>query len=684
MPDEATQVQRVPIGRPLTEDDLAALEGRWIPANVALAANIRRVSLNEGQDLLGRNKGNFAGLYVPYFKPGAAHEHYFRIRRDTPDLEVVAGNVQKESRKYIGPPGGNRIYFSFSTTPEQCQDVALDTMIVEGEFKALAAQRLSLHGSPDKRFLAIGLGGVWNWKGVIGKAGGPGGERLAVHGAIADLDLLQWKARRVIIAFDSDVASNHSVMAARRELSKELRSRGASVGFYEWPEDEGKGLDDHILKIGPDAAIEEMAGVKFDTDAGWRAELLRTKDGVPKGCLENAIVALRLAPELAGVVGYNVFSYRTAMMKPAPWVTPRWHTEGTDWTSIDDQMVAAWLQRAGIMVNTTTAGEAAEVVGREHLFHPVHAYFAGLVWDGTPRLDSWLATHLGCPNDEYHQAVGAKWLISAVARIFCPGCKADACLILEGPQGAGKSKALATIAGEWFTDEVAELGSKDAALQTRGVLIIEIAELESMSKADVGKIKAFMSRAVDRFRPPYGRHLIDSPRQCVFAGSVNHSEYLRDETGGRRFWPVRCGQINVDALRDARDQLWAEAVVRFKSGERHYLDTRELERLAAVQQAERFDEPVWQELIAAWLEKPTMKFDRDGHPVAEMTSDTDSVSMTDVLVHCIGKVPGQWSQADKNSVGRSLRALGWQPYRQRAGGRLEWRYRKDGVCCDGA
>ena len=102
MPDEATQVQRVPIGRPLTEDDLAALEGRSIPANVALAANIRRVSLNEGQDLLGRNKGNFAGLYVPYFKPGAAHEHYFRIRRDTPDLEVVAGNVQKESRKYMG------------------------------------------------------------------------------------------------------------------------------------------------------------------------------------------------------------------------------------------------------------------------------------------------------------------------------------------------------------------------------------------------------------------------------------------------------------------------------------------------------------------------------------------------------------------------------------------------------
>jgi hypothetical protein len=147
---------------------------------------------------------------------------------------------------------------------------------------------------------------------------------------------------------------------------------------------------------------------------------------------------------------------------------------------------------------------------------------------------------------------------------------------------------------------------------------------------------------------------------------------------------VRCGQINIDALRNARDQLWGEAVVRFRTGERHYLDTRELERLAASQQAERFDEPVWQELIAGWLERPSMKFDRDGHPVAEMTSDADSVTMIDVLVHCVGKAPGQWSQADKNAVSRSLRALGWQPYRQRVGGRREWRYRKEDLSRDEA
>ncbi|MGD0578835.1 MAG: DUF3854 domain-containing protein, partial [Bryobacteraceae bacterium] len=258
MPDEATQAQRAQIGRPLTEEDLTALEGRWIPPNVALAAGIRRVSLNEAQDLLGRSKGDFSGLYVPFYKPGATHEHYFRIRRDRPDIEIVAGNVEKQSRKYIGPPGGNRIYFSFSTTPEQCQDVALDVVVLEGEFKCLAAQRLSLHATSGKRFLAIGLGGVWNWKGVIGKANGPNGERLDVHGAISDLDLLEWKGRKATIAFDADVATNTSVQAARRELSKELRGRGASVAFFECPLVRGKGLDDHIVAVGPDQVIEEM------------------------------------------------------------------------------------------------------------------------------------------------------------------------------------------------------------------------------------------------------------------------------------------------------------------------------------------------------------------------------------------------------------------------------------------
>jgi putative DNA primase/helicase len=175
---------------------------------------------------------------------------------------------------------------------------------------------------------------------------------------------------------------------------------------------------------------------------------------------------------------------------------------------------------------------------------------------------------LGVANTDYSRAVGSRWLISPVARIFRPGAKADCCLILEGPQGIRKSTALRTLAGEYFTDELADLGSKDAAMQTRGVWMIELSELDSLSHSEVARIKAFMSRTTDRFRPPYGMRLVESPRQCVFAGTVNHSTYLRDETGGRRFWPVTCGQIDIEALGRDRNQLWAEAKAGFDAGGR--------------------------------------------------------------------------------------------------------------------
>ena len=212
-------------------------------------------------------------------------------------------------------------------------------------------------------------------------------------------------------------------------------------------------------------------------------------------------------------------------------------------------------------------------------------------------------------------------MISAVARVFAPGCKADCCLILEGEQGIKKSTALRALAQPWFTDEIADLGSKDAALQTRGVWVIEIAELESLSRSDVGKIKAFMSRATDRFRPPYGKRPIDSPRQCVFAGSVNHGTYLRDETGGRRFWPVACkaAVIDVDGLAACRDQLWAEATALYFDGRPWWLDSVALNREAAEEQADRYEGDPWDELILAWAQ------------------DRESVAIADVLSMCLEK-----------------------------------------------
>lgn len=230
---------------------------------------------------------------------------------------------------------------------------------------------------------------------------------------------------------------------------------------------------------------------------------------------------------------------------------------------------------------------------------------------------------------------------SRVARIYRPGAKADCCLILEGPQGIKKSTALRTLAGEYFTDELADLGSKDAALQIRGVWIVEISELDSLARSEIASIKAFMSRTADRFRPPFGKRVIECPRQCVFAGTVNHTEYLRDETGARRFWPVLCGAIDIEALARDRDQLWAEAKSRYSSGEKWWLDTSALVEIAAEEQAARYQGDPWEEVVAPWLEART------------------SVSISEVLDKCVCKPQAQWTQADKNRVGRCLRALGF-------------------------
>jgi predicted P-loop ATPase len=370
--------------------------------------------------------------------------------------------------------------------------------------------------------------------------------------------------------------------------------------------------------------------------------------------LANAIAAFRHAPEWGGVLAFNEFSLGTVALKATPWgVVPK-----GEWTDHEDRRAAEWLQKQGILVSVEIAGQAVQTAARDHPFHPVRAYLESLTWDGVERLDHWLSIYIGAEDTEYSRAVGSRWMISAVARIFRPGAKADCCLILEGPQGIRKSTALRTLAGEYFTDELADLGTKDAAMQTRGVWIIELSELDSLSHSEVARIKAFMSRTTDRFRPPYGMRLVESPRQCVFAGTVNHSTYLRDETGGRRFWPITCGRIEIEALARDRDQLWAEAKMRFDAGAPWWLESAELVQLASEEQLQRYEGDPWEEIIGPWLELRS------------------SASISEVLQKCLEKPQSLWTQTDKNRAARCLKALGWERYRERQGSRLEWRYRK--------
>lgn len=390
----------------------------------------------------------------------------------------------------------------------------------------------------------------------------------------------------------------------------------------------------------------------------WFRHLLVDRYQNPRPVVANVLTVLRYCPLWAGVLWHNEFSQDAVARKPFPGC-PNMAGE-VIWTDRHDTLLLEWLNHNGISVSIETVGRAVQAVAEEQKYHPVREFLhdVGSRWDGDPRIDTWLQEYLKVPCGHYHSAVGSRWLISAVARIFQPGVKADCALILEGEQGIKKSTALRILGEPWFTDEIADLGSKEAAIQTRGTWIIEIAELDSMKRVEVGKVKAFMSRAVDRYRPPYGKRPQDYPRQCVFAGSVNHGTYLHDETGNRRFWPVTCAEIDVDRLHADREQIWAEAVVKYREGHPWWLETHELIAEADVETRERFESDPWEDRIAQYL---------------NARSET---TITAILESCVVKPTKDWTQIDKNRVGRVLRSLRWIRFRGRdEDGNREWRFR---------
>jgi hypothetical protein len=250
-----------------------------------------------------------------------------------------------------------------------------------------------------------------------------------VKGAIPDLDWITWQDRHVLIAYDADSVAKDLVRIARSELGAYLRSRGGIVGFLEWDVAKGKGIDDHLAIVGPEAVLGEFANVDFTTCA-WKRDLLRAKspmnatEGRILPVLANAIAAFRHAPEWGGVLAFNEFGFGTVALRPAPWgIVPK-----GEWTDHEDLLAAEWLQKQGILVSVEIAGQAVQTAARDHPFHPVRTYLNGLQWDGVFRLDQWLSRYLGAEDNEYSRAVGSRWMISAVARIFRPGAKADCCL----------------------------------------------------------------------------------------------------------------------------------------------------------------------------------------------------------------------------------------------------------------
>lgn len=344
----------------------------------------------------------------------------------------------------------------------------------------------------------------------------------------------------------------------------------------------------------------------------WHFGLQRTKEGRLKPTVNNAFLLLRHSDEWQGVLGYDTFAEQVRKLRPPPFEDGA--TVG-EWTEMDDHRLLLWLSRRIGEMGTEAIGKAVQLVAHLHEFNPLQERLEGLAHDGVMRVRTWLRDYLGVctgpdferlPRDEqdrqltYMELVGTKWLVAAVARVFEPGVRVDNMLILEGCQGAMKSTALRVLGGEWFTDATLRFEDKDSLLILQGRWIIEMAELEGMNKADASATKKFLTQHIDLFRPPYGRKLIQYPRRCIFAGTVNHDAYLKDDSGNRRFWPVSVARVDVVRLREDVDQLWAEAVALYKRGEVYWVRPEERALFEESQDA-RFDADAWDETVLDYL-----------------------------------------------------------------------------------
>lgn len=365
--------------------------------------------------------------------------------------------------------------------------------------------------------------------------------------------------------------------------------------------------------------------------------------------LASVVEILETDEDLRGLVALDVFAQQIIQLRPLPGMSPLGHKR-QPWTDSQDAALAAWLQaERGMHVSSRLTREAVLVVASRHKRDPLRRYLRSLEWDGTPRIDRWLATYLGATDDDYTRAIGPKFLIAAVARGLAAGAKVDTVLVLEGAQGIGKSSVVAILGGRWSTDDLRDFNSKDSLQQLRGTWFVELPDLEAFRHSRTSRVNSFLTRRVDRYRPPYAYHASDFPRRCVFVATTNDAEYLYDPTGARRYWPVRCGKIRLRRLARDRDQLFAEAVARYQADETWWLSQTEQE-LAQHEQDLRHANDEWEAPITAFVR------------------GREEVTSNEILEDAIGLPLSACSSRAHSRVVQVLTRLGYRPSRRRRGG----------------
>ena len=449
-------------------------------------------------------------------------------------------------------------------------------------------------------------------------------------------------------------------------------------------------VDDRIA----DANADFANPVDSPGDENWKSQLKITDKGGIAQTIDNATIILRNDPRLAGTLALDEMQHCIQAVRSLPW---RDINSPSQWSDADDAALRYYLERTYGISCRDKIFDAVNVVASENAYHPIRDYLNSCTWDGVPRVETLLIDYLGADDTPYTRAVTRKALVAAVARIYRPGCKFDHMLTIRGRQGIGKSALIARLGGAWFSDTFSTLQGKEAYEQIMGVWIMEVGELAGLRRAETESIKLYISKQTDRFRPAYGRRMQEFPRQCIFIGTTNETQFLRDTTGNRRFWIVDTpNQPRLDMWEELTEerikQIWAEAVALFRQGETLFLP-RYLEQVAReVQETYEEDNPR-AGLVADYLDKllPDDWEEMDMYSRRQWletdvrgTIRRDTVTVLEIWVEALGNSPDRLDRyaakdlrdimnampgwVSSNGKQRTFKLYGRQRYYKRIGG----------------
>jgi putative DNA primase/helicase len=450
------------------------------------------------------------------------------------------------------------------------------------------------------------------------------------------------------------------------------------------------GADERVkVELGAErlARAAEDFGDVVQEDRSWMSKLEYTQKGSIKATRHNLVVILENDPRIAAQVAYNEFTGRPVAIGDLPWRKVPESDDGSPWSDNDDAALRHFMESEYGIESANKISDALAIVSERHRFHPIRDYLDSLWWDGLERLDSLLIDYLGAEDCAYTRAVTRKALAAAVARIYRPGTKFDYMLVLVGQQGEGKSYIINKLGQRWYSDSFTTVQGKEAYEQLQGAWLLEMGELAAAKKAEVEAIKHFISKAEDNYRVAYGRRVSRFPRQCVFFGTTNEIAFLRDKSGNRRFWPVEVDRSQatkslwVDMTQYEIDQIWAEALDAWRSGEQLYLGP-DLEQEAILRQEQHTEESSKAGLVREYLDTllPADWEDRDlatrrlwlhNRELGDAEDGSiqrDRVCVMEIWSELFQGDPKQLSFLQAREIHDILRSTkGWRPYNEGSG-----------------